>query len=203
MKRTWTGFITHAFASWPEARRRGLALGGVLLSISAVACAPAKSEFGIRLSELRAERTAGGLEIHARQDVQLSGEARTALRHGVPLRLRIDLTVSGPGRWSAAEGDSFAYEIRYLPLSDHYQLSGPTAEGPARTFPRLRHVLAALEDVDLQLSGIVTQPGAIKVRMRSRLDRSGMPGPMQLPVLLSPHWAHDSGWISREFEVGG
>lgn len=175
----------------------------MLLCISAAACAPTESDFGIHLADLRAERTSEGLEIRARHEVQLSGEARSALRHGVPLRLRIDIKVSGPGMWSAVKGGSYGYEIRYLPLSDHYELSGPSADGPARNYPRLRHVLAALQDVELQVAGIPAEPGAIRVRMRSRLDRSGMPGPMQLPVLLSPNWAHDSGWISRELEVKG
>lgn len=175
----------------------------MLLCISAAACAPTESDFGIHLADLHAERTSEGLEIRARHEVQLSGEARSALRHGVPLRLRIDIKVSGPGMWSAVKGGSYGYEIRYLPLSDHYELSGPSADGPARNYPRLRHVLAALQDVELQVAGIPAEPGAIRVRMRSRLDRSGMPGPMQLPVLLSPNWAHDSGWISRELEVKG
>lgn len=173
------------------------------LCVCAAACAPAERDFGIQLTELRGERSATGLEIRARHEVALSGEARTALRHGVPLRLRIDLALSGPGRRSGVDGASFIYEIRYLPLSDRYQLSGPTAGDPARTYPRLRHVLSALEEVELKLGGVTEMSGEVEVRLRSRLDRSGMPGPMQLPMLLSPQWKHDSGWVSGKPGVGG
>lgn len=169
----------------------------------AAACTPADPDFGIRLEDLRARHSAAGLEIRAHHEVRLSGEARAALQHGVPLRLRIDLALGGRGPWSRADGGTFHYEIRYLPLSDLYQLSGPSADGPARTYPRLRHVLAALENVELRLSGIGDAPGRVEVRMRSRLDRGGMPGPMQLPMLLSPQWNHDSGWVSGELDVNG
>lgn len=171
-----------------------------MLFLAAAACAPADRDFGIELADLRVQRTPGGLEIRARQDVRLSSEARAALQHGVPLRLRIDLAVSGPGQWSGAEGGTFNYEIRYLPLSDLYQLSGPTAGHPSRSYPRLRHVLSALDKLELQLGDATGEAGAMTVKLRSRLDRSGMPGPMQLPVLLSPQWNHDSGWVSLEVE---
>lgn len=197
MRRTWTGSFTRAFENWPESLRV------LLISICATACAPSDADFGIHIADLRAQRVAGGIEVRARHEVNLSREARTALQHGVPLRLRIDLAVRGPGRRSAADDSAFIYEIRYLPLSDVYQLSGPGADGPVRTYPRLRHVLAALDELELQLSGTSGERGPVSLKMRSRLDRSGMPGPMQLPVLLSPQWKHDSGWVSGELQFSG
>lgn len=174
---------------------------GLLLSLI-TACAPANEDFGIQLQDLSAERNAGGLAVRARQEIELSDEAVRALRHGVPLHLRVDLATRDPGSWSELEERSLHYDIRYLPLSDHYQLSGPGPGGPARTYPRLRHVLAELRDIEVRLA---TAPGAgaVVVRIRSRLDRNRLPGPMQLPALLSSLWAHDSGWVSREIELDG
>lgn len=186
---------------FPATLRRILAA----LSIAwlAAGCTPSGEDFGIRVDSLDARATATGVDVHARQVIRLSAEAREALRHGVPLRLRIDVTMRKSGVWADSGEGTFTYEIRYLPLSDHYQLSGPGADSQARTFPRLRHVLSALSDVQVSLGQPVARAGPYEIRVRSRLDRSGMPGPMQLPALLSPSWNHDSGWVSSELALGG
>lgn len=171
------------------------------------ACAPAGNDFGIRLEAPQSRVTPLGVQVRARQEIRLSREAREALRHGVPLRLAMDLKIRGEGEWRPLGENTFIYEIRYLPLSDHYQLSGPAgvadADAATRTFPRLRHVLAELGDVELSLPHAEPGPGRYEVRLRTRLDRKGMPAPMQLPALLSPNWDHDSGWVSSALEIGG
>jgi hypothetical protein len=177
-----------------------LALGLTLLTAG---CTASGEDFGIRLDSIEARAVANGVNVRARQDVRLSPEARKALRHGVPLKVTIELSVRGKDRVVGAGGRSFDYEIRYLPLSEHYQLAGPGGETQTRTYPRLRHVLAALGDVRLRLEDTASEPGHYELRMRSRLDRSNMPGPMQLPVYLSSQWVHDSGWVSSPFETGG
>lgn len=174
-----------------------------VLAFAAVACAPTGEPFGIHIDSLEARTTHNGVSVRAHQEISLSREAREALRHGVPLRIRVDLTMRGGGQWRAVEESTFSYEIRYLPLSDHYQLDGPHRDSGARTFPRLRHVLAELGDLELKLPDVNAMPGQYEVRMRSHLDRSGMPAPMQLPMLLSPNWNHDSGWVTSAVELGG
>jgi len=177
----------------------------MLAAQTVFACAPADDRFGIHLDSLEARSTAAGVSVRARQEINLSHEAREALRHGVPLRFRIDLALRSnhPGGQSGSENQSFDYEIRYLPLSDHYQLSALDTASTPRTYPRLRHVLAALRDIELQFSGTGGEAGPYLVRMRSQLDRSAMPGPMQIPMLLSADWDLDSGWVEQEFTIGG
>lgn len=175
------------------------------------ACAPAERDFGFAVEDLQAAAGEGGIVVHASHRADLSAEARRALEHGVPLRVRVDVTLRRQGHWADLAERTVHYEIRYLPLSDLYQLSGPFDAGgeapgngqvPMRTFPRLRHVLASLASIDLTLGGFNFEPGRYELSMRSRLDRRAMPGPMQLPVLLSPQWRHDSGWYSSEVELG-
>jgi hypothetical protein len=203
------GSFTLASASCTDKdSARASAILVMLLSCCLVGCKPGDEDFGIRLEALQAVRTPAGLAIEASQQIRLSSEARTALRHGVPLRIRIDLELEDSSRWSPDAAESFAYEIRYLPLSDHYQLTGPGIPGvgenvATRTFPRLRHVLAAMSDISLRLAASDVTPGVSEVRLRSRLDRSGMPGPMQLPVFFSPDWRHDSGWVTAHVDLSG
>jgi len=170
----------------------------LILVAAAGGCTSSDQDFGIRLEQLEAKQTPTGVSVRARQEIRLSAEARRALQHGVPLRIRIDLSLNGGFGLAGGDKDSFIYEIRYLPLSDHYQLTRPGSEDPAKTFPRLRHVLATLGNIDLNISGIQAGTNGTRVRLRSRLDHSGMPGPMQLPVYLSPEWKHDSGWVAAE-----
>lgn len=186
---------------FPVTLRRILA--ALSITLLTAGCTPSGEDFGIQVDSLNARATATGVDVRARQVIRLSAEAREALRRGVPLRFRIDVSMRERGVWADSGEGTFTYEIRYLPLSDHYQLSGPGAGAQARTFPRLRHVLSALSDVQLSLAEPIARAGPYEVRVRSRLDRSGMPGPMQLPVLLSPAWNHDSGWVSSELALGG
>lgn len=174
-----------------------------MLVLLSSACSQTQQEFGIQLTDLRASGTSKNLSIRASQEVRLSQEAREALVNGVPLRLKVELAVQNSGRGSELSLNSLTYEIRYLPLSDHYQLTGPVAGAAPRTFPRLRHVLAELKGIEWRLGDMNNEPGGYKLRMRSHLDRSGMPGPMQLPMLFSADWVHDSGWVSHEFQVSG
>lgn len=175
----------------------------MILVLGTASCAPAEKKFGIQLTVESTTAAPAGIRIRAHQDIRLSDEARKALRNGVPLRVRVDLSLQKSGQWSAVEDDAIFYEIRYLPLSDRYQVSGPLEEDLARTYPRLRHAIAELATIDWQLKGVTGGSGQYSLRMRSQLDRDSMPGPMRLPMMFSSKWAHDSGWVRQEFEVGG
>ena len=175
----------------------------VVLALAASACSSSQQDFGIQLGGINATGTSNSLSIRANQDVRLSREARDALINGVPLRFRVDLVVRTSDGASNISEDSLVYEISYMPMSDHYQLSGPQSDATPQTFPRLRHVLSELQDIEWRQGGMNNEPGDYQFRLRSRLDRSGMPGAMQLPMLLTEDWDHDSGWISGEFQVSG
>lgn len=195
-------FSTREFANHPDARAaRSWAALGFMLALITVACSPAQTEFGIQLADLVATDTANGFNVSARQEIRLSSEARSALRNGVPIQIRLDMKVRKTGMESGAVKDWIIYEIRYLPLSERYQLTGPSQDEPPRTFPRLRHVIAELASIEWRVEGIQSGPGHYKLSLRSQLDRTSMPGPMQLPMLFSSEWAHDSGWVSKDLEI--
>ncbi len=173
------------------------------MALAPTACAPADPDFGIQLQDINLRQAENGLSVTARQRLDLSREARAALRAGVPLRFRIDVSLRLAGGMRASASESFVYELSYLPLSRRYQLKGPDESRPATSYPRLRHALAAMTTIELPVTEFKAQAATVTLRLRSRLDRAAMPGPMQLPVWLSPDWNHDSGWQAREFELNG
>lgn len=203
----WTGFFTRGFAN-PRSPNATACAGLSLLACTFLltGCQGGERDFGFAIEIVQAQQAGNTINVRARQEVDLSEEAREALRHGVPIRLRLDLAVRRQGGWSDIQNTRLNYQLNYLPLSDRYQVSGPlrgrTGEMPAEaavvsTFPRLRHALAAMTETSHQFDGIAPYSGPYEIRARSRIDRSGMPGPMQLPAFLSAGWRHDSGWVSR------
>ena len=92
------------------------------------------------------------------------------------------------------------FEIRYLPLSEHYRLSRPDGDD-TETFPRLRHVLAELGDLRIEVETGALPRGEYELLARSYLDKQKMPPPMRLPVLFSPRWSHESAWTSWPMDI--
>lgn len=163
---------------------------GMLLLAS---CSPVASDFGFRLERIDTRVTADALNIVVQQKLILSAEARNALKHGVPLVIRTDLALRVAGSHRDIRQERKGFEIRYLPLSNRYQL---TERQPfnVSTFPRLRHVLAELATVRFTLAARPMPAGEIELRARSFLEKRHMPPPMRLPAWFSAQWQHDSGW---------
>jgi hypothetical protein len=118
------------------------------------------------------------------------------LDHGVPLAIRTELELQLAGSSGNISQDSREFEIRYLPLSNRYQLS-TRQPSSVHTYPRLRHVLAELGSVSFTLTPGLLPPGDYQLRARSLLDKQNMPPPMRLPAWFSAQWKLDSGWQSR------
>lgn len=137
----------------------------------------------------------GRLEGNCTLGLRLSAEARDALRHGVPLTIELELILRNTGDQTRVGTETGRYEIRYLPLSEHYHVSG-LGRGQAGTFPRLRHALAELSSVDFSIDTGALPAGEYELLARSRLDRASMPPPMRLPALFDPGWKHASQWSS-------
>lgn len=161
-------------------------------SLLLVACKEQQRDFGFSVTGVETRVTGQQLKITLQQEISFSLEARTALTNGVPLHLEVRTELeTDQGPVSSAR----RFEIRYMPLSDHYQLSSGQ---PAyvRTFPRLRHALADLSEVELTLPLPESAAGEHQLRTRSWLDKRRLPAPMRLPAWFSPNWQHDSGWQS-------
>ena len=139
----------------------------------------------------------GRVTVACEQRLQLSSEARNALVHGVPLTIEVEVILRDTSNQNRVGSNTAFYEIRYLPLSEFYQVSGLQDEDDeVRTFPRLRHALAELATLELSFDTGALPAGQYELLARSRLDKSRMPPPMRLPALFSDQWEHDSAWTS-------
>ncbi len=133
------------------------------------------------------------LNVTVHQKLMLSSEAKEALDHGVPLTLQLELVLRPTGSRIPVIKNIYNYEIRYLPLINHYQLTQPDA-AEIRTFPRLRHLLANLSTVKQSFSTGDLPEGSYELAARTHLDHKKMPPPMRLPMIFSAQWQHDSDW---------
>ena len=140
------------------------------------------------------------MEVRFEQDLSLSPEARNALVHGVPLTVGVELILRDAKTQTRLKKNESFYEIRYLPLSEHYQLTGP-GDDNLRTFPRLRHALADLGDLQVRFETGALPSGEYELLARSFLDKQKMPPPMRLPVMFSSRWKHESAWSSSQLEI--
>ncbi|MEJ8569544.1 DUF4390 domain-containing protein [Elongatibacter sediminis] len=178
-------------------RRRGREAARILACLATAwlmaACASEAQDFGVTIESLETSRQAGHVQLVVHQDIRLSTEARAALEHGVPLVIQVEARL----RRSRGGNDVMTierhFEIRYLPLSDHYQVMEGDGQQQG-TYPRLRHALADLREVTLPLPGTLAGTGPWEAGARSRLLASRLPRPMRLPAWFSARWRHDSGW---------
>ena len=164
-----------------------------LLSFFAIAgCGERASGKHFELQQVTTRWLNGNLNATLHQNLTLSSEARDALVHGVPLTVQMELLIRNKINQARVQGKLESYEIRYLPLSEHYQLT--PAAGETRTFRRLRHLLADLSTVNMNISTGVLPEGEYELLARTRLDKQKLPPPMRLPILISSEWRHDSDW---------
>jgi len=169
-----------------------LALGG---------CTEAGKGGQFEINRLDARWQSGRLEVTCEQQLLLSAEAREALQHGVPLTIELELILRAATTQSRVSTATHRYELRYLPLSEHYRVSG-VGTNEVATFPRLRHALAELSRLQLELDTGALPAGEYELLARSRLDHRHMPPPMRLPALFDPRWKHGSEWASVQLTVG-
>jgi hypothetical protein len=170
----------------------------MLITMVLTACSDPAATGRFELERVTASWSNGRLDATCGQRLVLSREARNALIHGVPLTVELELLLRDAQNKTRVGLENNSYEIRYLPLSDHYQLTGPDG---IRTFPRLRHVLAELSELDISFYTGVLPGGEYELLARIHLDQNKMPPPMRLPVLLSAKWRHDSSWSSWPLQI--
>lgn len=165
-----------------------------VLTVALIAgCARQADDHYFELGQVDTNWSNGQLNVTVHQKLILSSEAREALVHGVPLTLQLELHIRHSGSRSPLIKATYNYEIRYLPLISHYQLTQPGAVA-IRTFPRLRHLLAELSTVRQSISKNGLREGSYELMARTHLDQKQMPPPMRLPMLFSAQWRHDSDW---------
>lgn len=159
------------------------------------ACGSRQDGGQFEVNEVRAQWSNGSMDVRFEQALRLSPEAREALVRGVPLTLAVELVLRDARTQTRIRKLRSHYEIRYLPLSQHYQLTR-LDEDELQTYPRLRHALAELGKLRLDFETGALPTGEYELLARSFLDKRRMPPPMRLPVLFSTHWNHESAWTS-------
>jgi len=134
------------------------------------------------------------------QELELSQQAREALEHGVTLTISLEMELRNDNQMIVVRREARRFKLRYLPLSERYQLTEEET-GDLQTYSRLRYLLSAIDDLNVQLSTGPLPPGGYELRTRIRLDESRLPAPMQLPAWFSDQWQHDSEWSVWPFKV--
>jgi hypothetical protein len=180
---------------WRLCRTLLAAPGPMALALALAGCSAGPADFGFSIGRVEAKTSAAAVNVVIHQRLVLSSEAKDALNHGVPLAIRTELELRAAGSRENIARATREFEIRYLPLSDHYQLTTLQPSG-MQTYPRLRHVLAELSAVRFSLQPGQLPPGEYHLRARSLLDKQNMPPPMRLPAWFSAAWKLDSGWQS-------
>lgn len=165
------------------------------LAFGLAACGKAAEGGHFEIEQADARWANGRLRGDVSLGLQLSSEARNALRHGVPLTIELELILRNSSDQTRVGAETRRFELRYLPLSEHYQVTGLGQEHPG-TFPRLRHALAELSRIDFSIDTGALPAGDYELLARSRLDHHSMPPPMRLPALFDADWKHASAWSS-------
>jgi hypothetical protein len=191
----WMVFFMPGCARIPDFSWRFAMLMAMVLG----ACSNANEINQFEIIHVDRQWSNGWLRLTLDQRLTMSNEARNALEHGVPLTVATEISLRNTLQQTRVMGETNAYEIRYLALSNHFQLSMP--DQSVKTFPRLRHVLAELSRASFLFKTGALPAGSYELRVRTHLDRTTLPPPMRLPVLLSGEWRHDSNWTSWPVQV--
>ena len=175
-----------------------------LLSITLFALAgcgqPQAQDYAFAIKDVSVRPAYQSLDVRLQQELELSSQAREALEHGVTLTVRLEMELRNDSDLIATHREDRRYQLRYLPLSERYQLTEEES-GELKAFSRLRHMLASMDDFNIRLSTGPLPPGGYELRTRISLDESRLPTPMQLPSWFSSQWQHDSEWSVWPFEV--
>ena len=142
----------------------------------------------------------GTVSTRLEQRLALSSQALEALERGVPLTLLVQMILRDTSTQTRIDESEFRYVIQFLPLSGRYQLSSDDGR-ETRSFPRLRHLLAEMGNLDFDLEVGVIPTGQYELMTRIRLDQRRLPLSMRLPIMFRPEWDHDSHWKSWPLEL--
>lgn len=142
------------------------------------------------------------LGIRAGIDFEPGPRVVEALTHGVTVQIRVMTRVGPPWRRLAITDDprSHRFEIRYLPLIQHYELVD-LRSGERSSYLRLSMVRDALAEPRWIASRLqVSQPEGFGWRLQARveIDRTRLPSPMRLPVWFDRNWGLGEPWRSWE-----
>lgn len=140
-------------------------------------------------------------------EFQPSEAVLDALNHGVAVTLVVATRIH-PVHGVLASNDqtrNHRFEIRYLPLIEHYQLTELKTQTSV-SYPRLRLLMAALAeprflDTHLNRRDISDRPW--HVQAKADIDRERLPAPMQLSVFGDSAWQGAEDWQNWRVSIDG
>lgn len=145
------------------------------------------------------------LGIHAGIDFQPGPRVLEALDHGVTVPIRLATRI-GPVWKVLAVADqtrNHRFEIRYLPLIRHYELTD-LKSGEQVSYPRLSMVLDELAEprwMDTRFTADQRAGRRWRVQARVEIDRTRLPSPMRLPVWFDRNWGLGGSWHTWQLEA--
>ena len=157
-------------------------------------------DYGFAIDKVTVSRAYQALSINLQQTLILSQQAREALEHGVTLTIMLEMELRNNNNMIVMRRDIRRFQLSYLPLSERYQLLVEETD-ELESFSRLRHMLAEIDVLNVQLGTGPLPSGNYELRTRISLDESLLPAPMQLPAWFSSQWQHDSEWSVWPFKV--
>jgi hypothetical protein len=158
-------------------------------------CSKGSAAGAFAVDEVQASWANGRMNVSYRQNLKLSPEAQTALIHGVALTVETEMILRVADTKTRVARHRSRYQVRFLPLSEHYELSRQDND-ELRTYPRLRHALAAIGNSRVTFETGALPRGEYELLVRTYLDKQTMPPPMRLPALFSSRWRHESDWTT-------
>ncbi len=139
--------------------------------------------------------------VFADLSLKLTPAVEEALRKGVIITLKANAQIvhdNALGR--VVEDHGRRWQIQYLPLSRHYSLTDLRSKEQSN-WPRLRHALAALKRIEIELPPVKLDPGDYRLEVMVYLDRRKLPAPLRLPALVSSDWKLESNWYKWQFHI--
>jgi len=141
------------------------------------------------------------ITVYAGLELKFSAAVEEALNKGVTIPIKAVARITRDeriGRVIVNHGNR--WEIRYLPMSRHYLLTDLRSKQET-TWPRLRHALASLKRIAIELPPAGLEPGNYRLEVKIFLDRRRLPAPMRLPALVSSAWKLETNWYQWPFQI--
>jgi Domain of unknown function (DUF4390) len=182
-----------------KSTRRGI--GALLLAFAGLSFPASAATPLFTVHDAKTELVGDVYRLDANLELRLTPQALKALENGVALTIILDIEVYSPSRylWDTVLASlEQRYEIQYHALADQYLLRSLNS-GSQFVYSTLGEALATLgriEKLPVLDAHLLQKDELYKVRVRSRLDLSSLPVPMQLKAYVSSEWWLSSGWYS-------
>jgi hypothetical protein len=186
------------------ARRLKSGLTSALVALLVLASMPLRAaeenaEGHFEILSANVKLKGGVYYLDASIELSLSTNAREALRSGVPLTIRLDVSLEHRRRfWFDGEDAALRqrYQLEYHALTERYVVSNLNS-GDQSSFATLASALDSLGQIErlpLIDAPVLEEGKRYDVRLRIFLDSDSFPGPLRLIAFWRRDWSIASDW---------